>query len=172
MSHLDPPALACAIPKRRLLAMAKEELFDNKAFGWLISQIGAFPVKRGEADTESVRLAMSYLDAGESMIVFPEGSRGDGKTFGMIERGVGMLAKKTKVPVLPVGIHGTQLLMPRSGKGVLRHRITVAIGEPFTYADVAKGANERENRDLFAQELQRRILEQCHKAGLDLVPAG
>ena len=51
LSHLDPPALACTMRHRRLLAMAKEELWKNKAFGWLIAQIGAHPVKRGEGDT-------------------------------------------------------------------------------------------------------------------------
>src|ERR1700722_14267361 len=51
LTSFDPPALACTM-RRRLLAMAKEELWDKKLFGWLIGQIGAFPIKRGEGDTE------------------------------------------------------------------------------------------------------------------------
>ncbi|HEY0866814.1 MAG TPA: lysophospholipid acyltransferase family protein [Fimbriimonas sp.] len=170
MSHLDPPALACAVRQRRLLAMAKEELFQHPAFGWLIAKIGAFPIRRGEADLESVKLAMSYLEAGESMIVFPEGTRSDGVRMLHIERGVSMLAKKTGVKVLPVGINGTQVLMPRGAKGRWRHHVRVAIGPPFTYQEVATGRNERENREKFALEVQNRIIAQCRETGLDLQP--
>jgi 1-acyl-sn-glycerol-3-phosphate acyltransferase len=171
VSHLDPPALACTMRHRRLLAMAKEELFEHKGFGWLIGQIGAFPVKRGEADTESIRLAMALLEEGNTLLVFPEGTRGHGETMLPIERGVGMLAKKTGVPVVPVGIHGTHMLMPRGRKGIKKHPVTVAYGRPFTYSEVSTGANERQNRELFAKTLETRILEQCSRAGLELKPA-
>lgn len=148
--------------------MAKEELFDHKLFGWLIGKMGAFPIKRGAADTEAVRFTMQVLEAGHSLIVFPEGTRSDGVTMLPIERGVAMLAKKTGVPVVPVGVCGTQMLMPRGRKGIRKQHVTVAFGKPFTYAEVATGANEKENRELFAKELERRILEQCVRGGIPL----
>src|SRR5688572_26337522 len=52
VSHLDPPAVCCALP-RVVHCMAKEELFRNPLFGRLITALAAFPVKRGEGDTES-----------------------------------------------------------------------------------------------------------------------
>jgi 1-acyl-sn-glycerol-3-phosphate acyltransferase len=172
LSHLDPPALAATMRHRRLLAMAKEELWDNKIFGWLIGQIGAFPVKRGEGDTESIRKAMAVLEAGNTLLVFPEGTRGDAVTMLPIARGVAMLAKKTGVPIVPVGIVGTHIVMPAGKKERGKHRITVAYGRPFTYEEVATGKNERENREIFARELERRILELCHAHGLPIRSGG
>jgi 1-acyl-sn-glycerol-3-phosphate acyltransferase len=170
ISNLDPPAVACGTNKRQLAFMAKEELFKG-FFGKIISSVGAFPVRRGEGDTESVRKTIALLEDGRAVLVFPEGTRGDGKRLGPINRGVAMLAKRTNAPVLPIGIVGTHVVAPRGGKGIKRHRITVAYGMPFTYREVAVAATERENRDLFAQELEKRILALCTANGLPLQPS-
>lgn len=166
VSHLDPPAVACGT-NRPLRFMAKEELFDHKFFGGFIRSVGAFPVKRGEGDTEAIRIAIAALENGEAVLVFPEGQRGDGKHLQPINRGVAMLAKRTGAKVVPVGVVGTHIAWPKGHK-LKRHKIVVAYGEPFTYADYATGENERENRDLFAAELQRRIAELCDQNGLQL----
>ena len=78
-----------------------------------------------------------------------------------------MLAKRTSAKVVPVGIVGTHIAWSRGSK-LKRHRITVVYGEPFTYDECAKGANERENRELFALELQKRIARLCEENGLSL----
>jgi 1-acyl-sn-glycerol-3-phosphate acyltransferase len=159
LTAVDPTALACTMPHRRLLAMAKEELWKNKAFGWLIGKIGAFPVKRGEGDTESIRMSIAVLGAGHALLIFPEGTRGDGKTLLPMNRGVAMLAKKTGVPVTPAGIVGTR---PK------RRGVIVAYGKPFTYAEAATGKNERENRDLFLRRLEDEIARLCTENGLPI----
>jgi 1-acyl-sn-glycerol-3-phosphate acyltransferase len=168
VSNLDPPAVACGTNRRQLTFMAKEELFKG-IFGKLIASVGAFPVRRGESDTESVRKTIALLDEGRAVLVFPEGTRGDTKQLGPINRGVAMLAKRTNAPVVPVGVVGTHIVAPKGGKGLKRHRITIAYGEPFTYADIAKGSSEKENRELFAQELERRIIALCDAHGLHLI---
>jgi 1-acyl-sn-glycerol-3-phosphate acyltransferase len=75
ISNLDPPAVACGTNKRQLAFMAKEELFKG-LFGKIIASVGAYPVKRGESDTESIRKTMALLDEGRAVLVFPEGTRG------------------------------------------------------------------------------------------------
>ncbi len=157
LTSVDPTALACTMPHRRLLAMAKEELWKNKLFGWLIGQIGAFPVRRGEGDTESIRMSIAVLEAGHALLVFPEGTRGDGQTLLPMNRGVAMLAKKTGVPVLPAGIVGTK---PK------RKGVVVAYGKPFTYAEMATGKNEKENREIFLKRLEDEIARLCSENGL------
>lgn len=170
VSNLDPPAVACGNDKRQLAFMAKEELFKG-IFGKLIASVGAFPVRRGEGDTESVRRTIALLQEGRAVLVFPEGTRGDGKRLLPFNRGVAMLAKRTNALVLPIGVVGTHIVAPRGGKGLKRHPITIAYGRPFTYAEIASGATEKENRDRFAAELERRILELCASQGLVMEPS-
>jgi 1-acyl-sn-glycerol-3-phosphate acyltransferase len=169
VSHLDPPAVCCAL-RRPVHCMAKEELFKNKLFGDLISWLAAFPVKRGEADMDSIRMAMSLIEQGEVVLLFPEGTRGDGESLQPMSRGVAMLAKRTGVPIVPIGIVGTHLVMPRSdlGRKPRRSRMVVACGKPFTYNEVATAPSEKENREIFSQELERRIADLCGVNGLEL----
>lgn len=166
MSHLDPPALAVAFKPRRLRAMAKEELWKNRLFGRIIEGIGAFPVRRGEADAEGVRKCLELLKGGEAVIVFAEGTRGDGRTMLPLEPGVALLAKKSGVPVLPVGICGTQFVMPAGGGKGERRRVTVVVGEPFLYDDVA--GRGRDGRERFLAELRGRVLALTAEGGVPL----
>jgi 1-acyl-sn-glycerol-3-phosphate acyltransferase len=161
LTAVDPVALACTMRHRRLLALAKEELWKNKIFGWLIGQIGAFPIKRGEGDTESIRMSIAVLEDGQALLVFPEGTRGDGKTLLPMNRGVAMLAKKTGVPVVPVGIVGTK---PK------RRGVEVAYGQPLFYEDF-KGGSEKETRERFLTALENQIAELCTKHGLPIKTA-
>ena len=167
LSHMDPPAVACGT-KRRLRFMAKEELFHNKGFGALIGSIGAYPVRRGETDTESIRMTISLLEEGEVVLIFPEGTRGDGETIQELSRGVAMLAKRTNAPVVPVGIVGTNIVMPKGKKSGGKFQVKVAYGKPFRYSDVATGATEKENRELFSLALQKKIMDLCAENGLTL----
>lgn len=168
LSHLDPPAVACA-SRRRLTFMARKSLFKNRAFGWLISSVGAFPVRRGEADTEAVRLSLRLLGEGRAVLMFPEGTRGDGKSLGPISSGIAMLASRSGAAVVPVGLVGTHDKLPRGSKSIRRGRVTVVFGSPFTYEEVAEGISvPRVARERFAAELTRRILEACKTGGLEL----
>ena len=170
LSSLDPPALACTMRHRRLLAMAKEELWKNKVFGWIIRQIGAFPIRRGEGDREAIRYAQLLLEDGNPLLMFPEGTRGSGKSLQAFASGPMIMAKKTGLPVVPVGISGTQRLLPRDGAKATRQRIIVNYGRPFTWAELAIGDNEKENRTRFMTHLRQSIHELCTEAGLELDP--
>jgi len=164
MSDLDPPAAACAL-KRPLHPMAKEELFHG-VFGLLVRSLGAFPVRRGEIDPEAIRKAVTKLEAGDSLLIFPEGTRNDGEYMLPLNRGIALLAKRTNAAVVPVGLVGTNIVMPKGkSRKPEKHLITVAYGKPFTYEEVATGKNERENREIFTQELERRILALCNEHG-------
>ncbi len=162
VSHLDPPATGCAMPHRRLRFMAKEELFKG-VFGKIIASLGAYPVHRGEGDTEAIRKSIAMLEDGEALLVHPEGTRGDGVHMNPINKGVAMLAKRTGAPVVPVGIVGSHIVMPRGKKG-RRHRIKVIFGKPFTFAEVG-------DKDAFSKTLAERIRQLCNENGLSILPA-
>ena len=164
LSHTDPPAVACGC-RRRLRFMSKAEMFDHKILGWLISSLGAFRVNRGEGDTESVRTAIELLNQGEAILIFPEGTRGDGKVMQPISRGVSVLAKKTNAQIIPVGLIGTLERLSKGSAKLHRSVITVVYGKPFTYADVCQDTNEKKNRETFSRVLAERIVELCNVHG-------
>lgn len=165
VSFLDPPIVGCTC-RRQLRFMAKEELFRVPLLSPLIKSLGAFPVRRGESDTAAIRKTMDWLESGQAVLVFPEGQRGDGLTMGAVQPGIAVLAKRTKAVIVPVGLSGTEHVLPKGKKGVHPRPMTVVYGEPFTYeSSVATGSGVNE-RQRFANELARRISEACKEAGM------
>ena len=135
MSNADPPLVAGWLtPKlgRQLHILAKESLFVGPV-GVVLRQLGATPVRSGGSDIEAYRVARSVLDRGEVLCIFPEGTRSRDGTIGAAKPGVAMLATRSKVPVLPVGVSGTDRFL---GRGVrfprIGSRITLRVGSPFT----------------------------------------
>ena len=163
LSYVDPPAVACGLP-RQLTFMAKEELFRG-AFGWVIRSLGAFPVKRGDADTEAIKQALALLEEERALLVFPEGTRGDGVPLLPISRGVTLLARRSGAPVLPVAICGTHKILPKGGKGVRRSKIEIVCGPTFRYADFA---SEKDPKEAFSRHLRDELLRLQTEAGLPL----
>jgi len=167
---MDPPLVGSLSP-RQLQFMAKKELFFFP-LGLLIKSLGAFPVSRGEGDSAAIRWTISELQAGNAVLVFPEGTRGDGETLGSIQTGIAMLAKRSGAMVMPVGLNGTHRMMPRGRSFPKRAKITIAFGKPFTYAEVAIGENEKQRREAFTKHLQEQMVVACHQAGLEVKTSG
>ena len=90
----DPIMIGLASP-RPVCFMAKEELFKPPVFGPLIRSLNAFPIRRGDGDAGAIRQAVRALEEGRALIVFPEGTRGDGEHLGDIQAGLIMLAKRS-----------------------------------------------------------------------------
>ena len=166
VSYLDSIAVSFAIG-RPIQPMAKKELFKG-LMGWFVKSLGAFPVEREGAGPETIKTALTILEREEVVLIFPEGTRSDGKKMLPVNRGVGLIAKKTNSLILPIGIAGTLERWPIGAKRILRGRVTVAYGKPFRYEDVATGKSEKENRELFARALAERIAEQCQVAGMNI----
>lgn len=162
-SYLDPPAIGCSLP-RRITFMAKEELFKNRWFGWLIRSLGAFPIRRGSGDTESIRMALSILESQSAILVFPEGTRNYGTQMMPINRGVELLAKRSNAWILPTAIVGTARKWPKGGKPRFWGRVTVRFGQPYRLADLPAGTD-------FGADLQDKIIELCRKEGYCLSAA-
>lgn len=170
LSHIDPPLVGSLAP-RQLQFMAKKELFFFP-LGLLIKSLGAFPVSRGDGDSAAIRWTISELQAGKAVLVFPEGTRGDGVTLGPIQAGIAMLAKRSGAMVMPVGINGTHKMMPRGKSFPKRAKIIVAFGKPFTYDEVAIGDSEKERKEAFASYLATELVEACRAADLPVRTVG
>lgn len=165
LSVLDPAVVAMS-QGRELSFMAKEELFKG-LFGRLISSLGAFPVNRGSSETEAIRISMERLNAGGTLLVFPEGTRGDGVTLGEINRGVALFAKKSGAAVVAVGISGSEKILGRS-KPRKRSKVIVTFSEPFHYADFATEGPEKVVREAFTKHLEQLMVQMANEAGLPI----
>ncbi len=111
--------------------MATEGLFHSKLSSYLMGSLGAFPVSKGRLDRKALRRAMQALVDGLILVIFPEGTRSQGGRLRAAFPGAALIALRSGVPIIPVGITGTEKL-----KGVfwLWHRpeVTVNIGLPFS----------------------------------------
>lgn len=116
--------------KRPMHWMAKKELFQPAWKGWLMSRMGAFPVRRGESDALALETALHLLQAGEMVALFPEGTRVR-EGLGTPHRGAGRLALQARVPLLPMGISGTERGALRAAIWHPGHRVRVRIGLPI-----------------------------------------
>lgn len=163
-SYADPPLLATRLRKQRCVFMAKEELFRNRFFGWLIRRLGAFPVTRGAGDNGVIETAEQFVRSGRVLMIFPEGTRSKDGRVGRGKTGVALIAAQTGAPVVPVGISFTGTLHFRS-------RIIVRFGTPIQPAELALGEDPKP-RELAA--LKSRIMAEI-KGLVDeppLPPAG
>lgn len=129
-SHLDSALLATQ-SSRRIRALGKESLFTTPGVSYLCAALGAIPVRRGQADRDALKAAKALLDAGETMIVFPEGGRQDGHQVGELFDGAAWLASRTGARVIPVGIAGTGDAMPEGAKWIRRRTVAIVPGDPL-----------------------------------------
>ncbi|MEW6076165.1 MAG: lysophospholipid acyltransferase family protein, partial [Candidatus Omnitrophota bacterium] len=127
-SYLDPMVLAVAC-FRRLNFMARHDLFNNPLFAWFIRQLGAFPVKRKTADFSAFKEAIRRLRRGEPLVIFPEGTRQSAGILGDPEEGVGLLAAKLNVPIVPVFIRGAERVWPKNARALNASKISVYFGK-------------------------------------------
>ena len=132
-----------AATKRHLRFMAKTELIEAR-YGRLLLRLGAFPVRRGEADADALETARTVLEQGGLLALFPEGTRvRDPDELGDPKRGAGRLALEAHAPMIPAAIEGTDKLF--AGPFPKPKRVQVAFAEPISVTAVEaspEGAGE------------------------------
>jgi 1-acyl-sn-glycerol-3-phosphate acyltransferase len=143
----DPPLLGVSL-ERKAIFMAKEELFRSPLSAYFVGSFGAFPVHRGKLDRKALRQSQQVLTDGLALVMFPEATRSKSARLQSAYPGSALIAMRSGVPVLPVGISGTERIKGLSW--ILRRpRITVNIGRPFylpassrlTRAELAENTN-------------------------------
>lgn len=153
-SILDTPTVALAGP-RVLRYMGAENYFKIPGLGWFLRAMGGFPVERAATDRQALRLAEWVLNNGEPLAVFPEGTRQQGPLIQPLKEGAAFLACRTGVPIVPVGIGGTERAMPKGAKFVRPRKVTMVIGAPIR--PVARAEGERVKRSEI-----RRVTQELH----------
>jgi 1-acyl-sn-glycerol-3-phosphate acyltransferase len=129
-SYIDTPISSC-LTRRRLRFMGKDTLWKYGWSGWLLSALGGFPVSRGTADREALRRCVAVLDGGEPLVLYPEGERKSGPVVQPLFDGAVYVALRAGVPIVPVGIGGSERVMPKGARFVHPRKVYVIVGEPI-----------------------------------------
>ncbi len=144
---------------RRIHWLAKREMLEWPVVGPIARAGSIHPVDRGAADIEAFRLAQRILEAGNVLVLFPEGTRSRTGGLQRPREGLALLALRTGAPILPVGLAGTDRFWPRGSYPHPGARITMRVGEAFTLAEaLGGGARDRRAAKVLGTEvIMRRI---------------
>ena len=160
-SYIDPPLINAVSPEP-LVFLAKKELFEGKFKNWLFRNMNAIPVDRSKADLDALNEALERLREGCKVCIFPEGRRAPENGFLKPKPGVGYLAVKSGVPVVPVYIHNSTDILSRDNKKfrIPKREVIVIFGQPLEFKnvpDTIRGYKEVSNRVM--EEIKRLSLE-------------
>ena len=131
-SFLDPFVIGASLPWRKPMNyVAKVELFEKRWQAWFLSRLGAFPIRRGEADEEAMKTARLVVERGGAVCIFPEGTRIRTGSLSTPKRGVGRLALQTGAAVVPVAVLGTEQV--RRGWRIRPRKVRLRLGRAMTF---------------------------------------
>ena len=168
-SNLDTPVVSVLTP-RRLRYMGKETLWHSSFGAWFLTSLGGFPVERGTADRAAIKACEEVLRRGEPLVMFPEGTRQSGPVLGHFHDGPAYVACRTGVPIVPVGLAGTERAMPSGSKFVHPAKVVLVVGEPIRPPVPEGGARVprrvvREVTEELRESVQRLFDEAARRAG-------
>lgn len=155
VSFIDPPLIGCVIP-RELFFFARKTLLNNPILKYALPHCNVIPVDRdGGSDVSAFKKVFSVLKQGYALILFPEGTRSKDGTFGKAQGGAGLIACKTRVPVVPTRVFGTGDVLPRGSALPTRANLAVVFGKPIYPEEFDPG---KDAPDRF-REASRRFME-------------
>ena len=136
--------------KRKINAIAKEELFKNRALKWLADIFGVYPVKPNSADLGAIKTALKILKNKELLLIFPEGTRNGLERGIPVKNGPMTIAIKAGVPIVPIGIKGSFKAFSK---------IRVNIGKPIYYNEYKDKVNDKEVVSQLTDNLMKEIVK-------------
>lgn len=159
---MDEPVIVCAnhlntwdavglvvCSKRKIRFIAKEDLFNNRFLNWIAHVFDIIPIKRGARDLESMKTCLKALKNGETLGIFPEGTRKGLEKGAKVQNGAAYMALKTKVKVVPVGIQGT--FKPFT-------KVKLNYGKPIDISKYDSKNPEKDNLELATKEIMDNII--------------
>jgi 1-acyl-sn-glycerol-3-phosphate acyltransferase len=157
-SIIDTP-ISSGVTRRRMRFMGADKYWKSKYFGRLLSALGGFPVTRHSADREALQRCIAVLEGGEPLVLFPEGERKSGDVVQPLFDGATYIAAKAGVPIIPVGIGGSERAMPKGAKFIYPRKVHVVVGAPIQVPVGLTGKAQRvairEVSQVLHDELQR-----------------
>lgn len=154
VSYVDPVLVGISV-RRRVHFMAKKELFRNPLAGWFLRGLQAYPVTRERVDPSTLKRTLALLAHGHVVLMFPEGTRGDGRVLGGAKPGIAVIAARSLAPVVPVFHWGAEQILPRGSRGGRWAPLRVRFGPPLRFA--GDGRADRQAVEAFGRQLMDAI---------------
>ena len=155
---LDPPMVPAFLPRSDSWSMAKFEYFRKGWMRWLFTAYHSFPVVRHTADRVALRRSFDLLQAGQVLVMYPEGTRVEAGVLSKPEPGAGFIAQKSACPVLPVALTGTRECLPKGAIWPRRVPVRVRFGKPFLVLQ-RRASGERVSHEEAADAIMLAIAE-------------
>lgn len=146
-------ALTSVITRRPMRYMGKDSIWKVRALGRFVSMLGAFPVHRGSADRDALKASSEIVEGGSPLVLFPEGTRRSGPAVQDLFDGAAYVAAKAGVPIVPMGIGGSEQMMPKGAKLPRPRKLVLVVGDPIAPPDRTAGG--RVSRSAVAQTTER-----------------
>jgi 1-acyl-sn-glycerol-3-phosphate acyltransferase len=160
-SMFDPPLVGLTCP-RRMNYLARDTLFRVPGLKQLITFLDAIPIDREGGGLAGLKETLKRLKAGELVLIFPEGTRTHDGQVAPLKPGFISVARRSRVPLIPVGLDGAYQAWPRTSPFPQLGHVAVAVGEPISADQVAAFSDEE-----LLSELSRRI-QACHAKAREL----
>lgn len=148
-SNWDPIFLAASIKNRNLIGIAKKEL-DNSLTRWFINKLGVITIDRENPDITSVKKVLKALKNDEAVVIFPEGTRVKGESFGEPKPGLSLFALKSKANIIPVSIISNYKLF---------NHVIIYIDKPISLEEHHNKKLTKEEQQNIAQSVMDKIKE-------------
>ena len=132
-------ALTSILTRRPMRFMGKDSIWKSKPLGRFVSMLGAFPVHRGSADRDALRACTDIVNGGSPLVMFPEGTRCTGPVIEELFDGTAFVASRTQVPIIPLGIGGSEAMMPKGAKFFHFSKLVLLVGDPIPAPALTEG---------------------------------
>ncbi len=158
-SHLDPPAIGSNVP-RQISFFARKTLWKGGVLSWWMDQAGCIPVDRdGGSDVSAIKRVLKTLQEGKALILFPEGTRSKDGSLQPPKSGVGMIACRARVPVVPVRIFDSHQAWGRGGRFTPGVPVSIIYGAPLQVADIDDKTAGKERYQIASERIMAAIAQ-------------
>lgn len=165
-SYLDIPLLGCGM-RRRAWYLGRSDLFPVPVLNGILQSLGWIPLRSGRLDRQAFGKAISLIQSGKVVVIFPEGGRSQDGHLRQPKAGIGVIVSQTGCPVVPAYIKGTFDVLPTGSRWPRFRRVAVRFGAPLVF-EIGSRKEKAETKQ-FYQQVSRTVIE--HIAALGQVPA-